>query len=110
MAGMEDILTEAAGATQQMIPKQQGSLTSFGPQPLVQPPPLPQMQQSPPQFAKAGNEFQTSGGRKRADRQALFSNIASTVKAGGDYLQAKKQRDLSMTIDRLMSAQEGLQE
>jgi hypothetical protein len=105
----EDILAQAASTTQSMIP-QQKDLTSFGPQPLTQPPPMPHVNMDAlrPQVAQGG--FASSGARKRADKQAIFNNIANLVKTGSDYIEAKKQRNLSMTIERLMSAQEGLQE
>src|SRR5258708_27781816 len=105
----EDILAQAASTTQQMVP-QQRELMSFGPQPLTQPPPIPHPNYDAlrPQVAQGG--FASSGARKRADKQAMFNNIANMIKTGSDYIEAKKQRNLSMTIERLMSAQEGLQE
>jgi hypothetical protein len=105
----EDILAQAASTTQSMIPMQKGSLTSFGPTPMAPPPPVPRMASSQPSTVNQG-EFRTSGGRKRADRQALFGNLATLIKNGGDYVEAKKQRNLSMVIERLMAAQEGLKE
>ena len=108
--GTEDILAQAASATQQMTPNAPDELTSFGPQPLVQPPPIPHVDLGALQPKFAQGEFATVGGRKRADRQALIGNLANAVKVGADYIQAKKQRNLSMTIERLMSAQEGLTE
>lgn len=104
-----DTIAQAASATQQMIPKQQGPLTTFQPQPMM-PPPLPRFQTPQAQVSKAGNEFQTVSGRKRADRQAIIGNLTSMVKAGSDYIVAKKQRDLSMKLERMMSAIEGLNE
>jgi hypothetical protein len=105
----EDILAQAASTTQSMLPIQKGNLTSFGPAPMVQPPPIPRMASTQPSTVNQG-EFTTKGGRQRADRQALFSNLANLVKNGGDYIQAKKQRNLTMVIERLMGAQEGLKE
>src|SRR5215831_12178270 len=102
----EDILAAAASATQGMIP-QQGPLTGFMPEaPKVSLPPTFQ----PPELKQASGEFATSGGRKRADRQALIANTVNLVKSGADYIQAQKQRKLSMSIERLISAQEGLSE
>lgn len=104
-----DTIAQAASATQSMIPRQQGPLTTFQPQPNM-PPPLPTLQMPQAQVSKAGNEFQTVSGRKRADRQAIIGNLTGMVKAGSDYIVAKKQRDLSMKIERLMGAMEGLNE
>jgi len=83
----------------------------LGLQPQVQKPTLPPLYQPPPpQFAQAGKEFESVGARKRADREAIISNIANTIKAGTDYIEAKKQRGLQMDIERLLSAQQGLAE
>lgn len=112
MAGEEniDILTSAATDAAKLTPSVQGSGTSFGPTPLVQPPPPARFEPPQIQHAQAGNEFSTASGNKRATKQALFHSVASTIKAGGDYIQAKKTRALSMDIGRLMEAQQGLQE
>jgi hypothetical protein len=110
-AAVPNTLDAAATATQGMIPGQvqgrQQNMTAFGPAPMVQPPPIPRFQAPQPQFAKAGNEFQTVSGRKRADRQTVISGAASLIKSGTDYIQAKKQRALSMDIQTLMEASQG---
>jgi hypothetical protein len=105
-----DILAQGAAAAQQQGGQGPQNLTSFGPAPLVQPP--PQVRFQPPQIQKpqAGNEFRTASGNARATKQSAFSAIASMVKAGGDYVTAKKTRTLQMNIERLMEAQQGLTE
>ena len=114
MADDTDILSQAATATQGMMPgggtTTPSSLTGFGPTPMVQPPPIPRFQPPQQQFGKAGNEFSTVSGRKRADRQALISNTVNLVKAGTNFIQDKKDRALSMDIQSLMGAQQGLTE
>src|SRR5258706_1801402 len=111
--GLEDILAQAASSAQQNVQQGQqqgGGMTTFGPAPLIQPPPPTRFQ--PPQIQKpqAGNEFQTASGNKRATKQAALSGIAQMIKAGGDYVTAKKTRTLQMNIERLMEAKQGLQE
>ena len=106
-ATVPNLLDQAATATQGMIPGQKQNLTAFGSAPMVQPPPIPRFQAPQPQFAKAGNEFQTVSGRKRADRQAVINGAASLIKAGTDYIQANKQRALQMDIEKLMEASQG---
>ncbi len=105
----EDILAQAASTTQQMIP-QQKDLLSFGPETIKQPPPLvrPNQDLFRPQIAQGG--FASSGARKRADKQAMFNNVANMVKAGTDFFEQKKQRGLTMDIETLISAQQGLEE
>lgn len=104
-----DLLSMAASSS---LPQQGGapSPTTMGPAPLAMPTPLPRFQ--PPQATQpqAGNEFSTASGNKRATKQNLFHTIAQTVKAGGDYVQAKKNRQLQSSIERLLSAQEGITE
>lgn len=110
---MADILSDAATATQGMIPgggQTASSLTGFGPTPMVQPPPIPRFQPPEQQFGKAGNEFSTVSGRKRADRQALISNTVNLVKAASNFQQDKKDRALSMDIQTLMEASQGRNE
>lgn len=104
-----DILSSAASSS---LPQNNGTPapTSMGPAPLAMPTPLPRLQTPEAQYGKAGNEFQTAGGRKRADREALMHSVAQTIKAGGDYVQAKKNRQLQSSIERLMSAQQGIEE
>lgn len=102
-----DILSAAASSA---LPQQGTSPTTFGPAPLAVPPPPPRFQQPQLQVPKAGNEFSTVSGNKRATKQALFSGIAQTIKAGGDYIQAKKNRALESDITRLIGAQEGEKE
>src|SRR5579859_2786203 len=112
MAGIEDLLTQAASATQQMVPDNTGgtgSLLSMQPT-TTAPPPMPQFKPPDMQFGKAGNEFQTVGGRKRADRQALLHDVASLVKSGVDYHQQTKMYTLQNKIKTLLEAQQGLQE
>src|SRR5271157_3120440 len=109
-----NLLDQAATATQGMIPGQvqgrQQNMTAFGPAPIVQPPPIPRFQ--PPQIQQPtpGGSYQTTGERKRAEKKALFDGVAGFVKAGSDYLAAKKQRALTMDIGRLMEAQQGMTE
>ena len=110
--GVEDILAAASSAA---LPQQggvpnSGSGATFGPQPLQMPQPLPRFQPPELSYGKAGNEFQTVGGRKRADKEALFHSVAQLIKAGGDYVQARKNRALEADITRLIGAQQGLQE
>lgn len=110
-----DLLSAAASATQGMIPGHgQGqtptSMTTFGPAPIVQPPPIPKFQPPQIQMPTPGGSYSSVGERKRANKTALFNGIANMVKSGGDYIQAKKTRDLSMNIQRLMGAQEGIQQ
>lgn len=109
---LEDLLAQAASATQQ-VGGQGGNpngMTTFGPTPIVQPPPAVRFQPPQLQRPQAGNEFQTVSGNKRATKQAALSGIASFIKAGSDYVTAKKTRTLQMNIERLMEAQQGLQE
>src|SRR5258706_2603336 len=111
--GLEDILAQAASSAQQNVQQGQqqgGGMTTFGPAPLIQPPPPTRFQPPQIQNQQAGNEFQTASGNKRATKQAALSGIAQMVKAGGDYITAKKTRSLQMDIERLMSAQQGVQE
>ena len=110
-----DLLSMAASASlpsnsgQQPPPMQTPQpMTSMGPAPLVMPPPQPQMQSAPSE--KQPTSFPSTGARKRSDQQTMFSSLAGVVKAGGDYVQAKKNRTLQMSIERLMSAQQGLEE
>lgn len=111
----DDLLEQAASATQGMIPgggqqgQQGGGMTTFGPTPIVQPPPIPRFQPPPDQSGRQ-THFDTVGSRKRADKQALFHGIAGFVKSGSDYIAANKQRALSMDIEKLMEAQQGMQE
>lgn len=107
---LEDILTQAASATEQMTPKPSGSLTTMGPTPTGMPSPLPTFRPPPVQYGQAGNEFHTASGRKRADQEALFHGIANLINQGTQYLQAKKQRSLQMDITTLLQAQEGIRE
>lgn len=86
------------------------NMTTMGPAPLQAPQPLPRFQPPQVQYGKVGNEFQTASGRKRADQEALFHSIAGMIKSGGDYIQAKKNRMLQSSIERLMSAQAGIEE
>lgn len=62
------------------------------------------------QYARPQGSFQTVGERKRADSQALFHGVASTVKTAADYIQDKKVRSMSMDTNRLMSAMQGYNE
>lgn len=112
MAGEDntDILTQAAADVTKMTPQLQGPATMFGPRPIVAPPPPIRFQPPQIQHAQAGNEFSTVSGNKRATKQALFHGVASFIKAGGDYIQQKKQRALSMDIGQLMDASQGIQE
>lgn len=111
---MEDILSMAASAQQATFGQQSGGVppgsTTFGQQPLQAPQPMPRFQSPDIQHAKAGNEFQTVSGRKRADKQALFGGIAKVIKAGADYEQAKKSRTLENAFTRLINSQESEQE
>lgn len=81
----------------------------FGPQANQ---PRPPVQYKPPEgaFQIPQGNFGSTGERKRAERQSLFGSIASLVKSGTDYIQAKKSRALEMDIERLMSAYEGMNE
>src|SRR6266481_3247878 len=110
--GLEDIIAQNATSVQQNIQRQQqdGGMTTLGPAPLIQPPPPVKFQPPQMQRPQAGNEFSTVSGNKRATKQAMFSNIASMIKSGGDYIQAKKTRALQSDIERLMGAQQGLEE
>lgn len=108
--GIEDILSASSSAA---LPQQQpvpSNMTTMGPEPLRPPTPLPQFQAPKMEFGKAGNEFQTVGGRKRADKEALFHGVASLIKSGADYVQARKNRALESDITRMISAQQGLHE
>jgi hypothetical protein len=62
------------------------------------------------EYSKPQGSFQTVGERRRADSQALYHGIASTIKTAGNYLQDKKVRAMSMDTTRLMSAYSGLNE
>lgn len=106
--GIEDIISSAAstGMPQQ---GQQSPMMSIGQAPLQMPQPMPRFQ-PPPQQAPHQGSFATVGERKRADKQELFHSIASLVKSGSDYIQAKKNRALQSNIERLMNAQQGLSE
>src|SRR5579872_6411859 len=103
-----DLLSAAASASLPQKDAGPSNLTTMGSAPLAMPTPLPRFQPPQIEYGKAGNEFQTVSGRKRADQQALMHGIASTVKAGADYVQAKKNRMLQSSIERLMGAQAGI--
>lgn len=105
-----DILSMAASASLPQPGQLPQNATTMGPAPLQPPTPQPRLQMPQATYPKAGNSFGSVGERKRADKQALFSTIANMVKAGGDYVQAKKNRALQTNISRLMDAQEGLTE
>jgi hypothetical protein len=107
-----DLLSMAASAS---LPQQGGNnpgggMTTMGPAPLAMPTPLPQFKPPDIKYGQAGNEFSTVSGRKRADKEALFHGIASTIKSAGEYIQAKKNRVLQTSIENLMSAQQGIEE
>lgn len=109
-SGGQDILHQLlAKATNNGGVMGSDSLTSFGPQSITPRPPT-QMQTPDKAFAIPQGSFQTVGERKRADRQALFGGIASFVKSGVQAVQDKKTRALTMDIERLMSAMDGLKE
>lgn len=110
MSETANALAAAASDVQQKMGQQAQGLTGFGPQPLVQPPPMVRPQPAAPVFAQPQGSFGSVGERKRADRQAVIGNIANMVKTGADYIQNKKSRALSMDIERLMSAQQGMEE
>lgn len=112
MGEVDDSVSQAAGAAQAFINQNSpsGSLTSMQPMMPPMPPPIPRFQPPEVQYGKAGNEFQTVGGRKRADKEALFHGVAGLIKNGVDYVQAKKQRALTMDLTTLMNAYQGRNE
>ena len=105
-----DVMAQmASNVVNRMTNKSQEPL--LGLQPQLQKPSLPPLYQAaPPQFAQAGKEFESVGARKRADREAIIGNVANAIKSGTDYINAKKQRALSMDIETLLSAQQGMAE
>lgn len=105
----EDIFTQAASATQGSIPQRQG-LTTFGPSAIPMPPALVRFQPPQMQQARPTGGYGSVGERKSAQKEALFHNIASLIKAGGDYIQQKKMRSLSLDLQNLMEAQTGITE
>ena len=107
-----NLLEQAASATQGMIPGQvqNRNLTAFGPQQPSQIPPMPRFQVPPPVQPTPGGSYSSIGEGKRARNQAIVKNINSAVRAGKEYIDANKQRALSMDLERLMSAQQGIQE
>jgi hypothetical protein len=105
-----DLLSNAASSS---LPGNSGvnpqALTSMQSAPLQPPPPIP-IPQPPTAQQQQPNSFPSVGARKRSDTKAMFSSIAQMVKSGGDYVQAKKNRMLQMNIERLLYAQQGLEE
>lgn len=109
---VEDLLSEAASATQQMTPNAGQTGQSFTSMQTTLPPmptPMPRFQTLTPVYPQTGG-FPSVGARKRADRQAILQSVAGIVKSGTDYLAAKKQRALTNDITRLMEASSGRQE
>jgi hypothetical protein len=84
----------------------EGGLVNFGSQ--VQQPKAPVRLGTPDiSYANRPGGYQTTGERKRDEKQALFHGIASTVRTAADYMQDKKVREMSMDTERLMNAMQG---
>jgi len=58
----------------------------------------------------AQGEFQSSGGRKRAEKAALFQSAAALSKQFGDYLHEQQVRKLSTQFERVFGAVQGLED
>lgn len=84
-----------------------GHLTQFGAQP-IQPVAPVRMQHS--EAAIPQGSFQSSGERKRAQKQALFSGVADITKKASDFFEDRKVRAMQMDTERLTSAMQGLNE
>jgi len=110
LLGITDILSMAASGSLPQPQQTPNNMTTMGPAPLQPPAPQPHLQMPLPQQPKQQNSFDSVGARKRYDHQQALSGIAQMVKAGGDYIQARKNRALQSDIDRLLSAQQGLEE
>jgi len=124
--GEQDLLTAGASATlpdaqanqqraaaliQQLIQSRMGggSGITFG----AQPPAQPHIPQPPAQPGRVGipqGPFASTGERKRADKQAMFSSIANIVQSAEKKHYDMKVQKITQDFDTLKNAMAGYQE
>lgn len=102
-------LLQTLAASGLLHPSALTELTSFGAAGVT---PQAPVQYQPPSstFSRPIGSFGTVGERKRADREAIFTGIANTVRSAGDYIQQKKLRSMQMNTELLMGALQGYNE
>jgi hypothetical protein len=71
---------------------------------------LPQVRHTPAEIQTAQGEFATSSGNRRVAMNNMFGNVANMVNKYGQEREAKQERNLTMDMQRLFEAQEGLQQ